>query len=158
MGIGACVADIFSVLKTNRNIKLFNKLNDELKSDKLELSSENGMQEVFDLKEVLREKVLTIGENMDMSVGSTLVRNIVTTVTTVCAVLTIIVVSELFGLTSLRTFAIPMAFGLISGAVSSLFVSGPLWVIYKERTASKPKKNKKRYVMYDREKSLICQL
>lgn len=78
---------------------------------------------------------LTVGENMDLSVSGTLVRNIVTTVTTVCAVLTIVVVSEIFGLTSLRSFAIPMAFGLVSGCFSSLFVSGPLWVMYKERKA-----------------------
>ena len=78
---------------------------------------------------------LSVGENMDLSVSSTLVRNIVTTVTTVCAVLTKVVVSEVFGLTSLRSFAIPMAFGLVSGCFSSLFVSGPLWVIYKERKA-----------------------
>lgn len=78
---------------------------------------------------------LSVGENMDLSVSSTLVRNIVTTVTTVCAVLTIIVVSEIFGLTTLRSFAIPMAFGLVSGCFSSLFVSGPLWVKYKERKA-----------------------
>ena len=77
----------------------------------------------------------SVAENMDLSVSSTLVRNIVTTVTTVCAVLTIVVVSEVFGLTSLRSFAIPMAFGLVSGCFSSLFVSGPLWVIYKERKA-----------------------
>ncbi len=78
---------------------------------------------------------MSLSENMDNSVSSTLVRNIVTTVTTVCAVLTIVVVSELFGLTSLRSFAIPMAFGLVSGCFSSLFVSGPLWVMYKERKA-----------------------
>ncbi len=78
---------------------------------------------------------LSVGENMDMSVSSTLVRNIVTTVTTVCAVLTIVVVSEIFGLTTLRSFAIPMAFGLVSGCFSSLFVSGPLWVMYKEKKA-----------------------
>ena len=78
---------------------------------------------------------LSVGENMDLSVSSTLVRNIVTTVTTVCAVLTIIVVSEIYGLTTLRSFAIPMAFGLISGCFSSLFVSGPLWVMYKEKKA-----------------------
>lgn len=78
---------------------------------------------------------LPIGENMDMSVTTTIVRNIVTTVTTVCAVLTIIVVSEIFGLTSLRSFAIPMVFGLVSGCFSSIFVSGPLWVMYKERKA-----------------------
>lgn len=78
---------------------------------------------------------MSIADNMDLSVSGTFKRNIVTTVTTVCAVLTIVVVSEMFGLTSLRSFAIPMAFGLVSGCFSSLFVSGPLWVMYKERKA-----------------------
>lgn len=78
---------------------------------------------------------MSLSDNMDKSASDTLVRNIVTTVTTVCAVLTIIVVSELYGLTTLRSFAIPMAFGLVSGCFSSLFVSGPLWVMYKERKA-----------------------
>ena len=78
---------------------------------------------------------ITVGENMDMSITGVITRNIVTTVTTVCAVLTIVVVSEICGLTTLRSFAIPMAFGLVSGCLSSLFVSGPLWVMYKERKA-----------------------
>lgn len=80
---------------------------------------------------------MTIAENMDSSVAGVLTRNIVTTTTTVCAVLTIVVVSEICGLTSLRSFAIPMAFGLVSGCLSSLFVSGPLWVVYKEKKAAK---------------------
>ena len=75
---------------------------------------------------------MKLSDNMDKSVSDTIVRNIVTTVTTVCAVLTIIVVSEIYGLTTLRSFAIPMAFGLVSGCFSSLFISGPLWVVYKE--------------------------
>ena len=53
------------------------------------------------------------------------------------AVMTIVVVSEMFGLQSLRTVAIPMAFGLISGGISSLCISGPLWVIWKRRKAKK---------------------
>ena len=83
---------------------------------------------------------MEIGELVNMSVNKVMVRNIVTTVTTILAVLTIVVVSELFGLTSLRTFAIPMAFGLVSGAISSLFVSGPLWVIWKRKKAAKKAK------------------
>ena len=83
---------------------------------------------------------MEIGELMNLSVNKVMIRNIVTTVTTVMAVLTIVVVSEVFGLTSLRTFAIPMAFGLLSGAISSLFVSGPLWVIWKRRQAKKAAK------------------
>lgn len=74
---------------------------------------------------------------VDKSISSVLKRNIVTTATTLSAVFTIILVSELYGLTSLRTFAIPMAFGIASGCVSSLFVSGPLWVIWQNRKAEK---------------------
>lgn len=79
---------------------------------------------------------------VDRSISSTLKRNVITTVTTLSAVFTIILVSELFGLTSLRTFAIPMAFGLGSGCVSSLFVSGPLWVMWQNKKAAKAAKAK----------------
>lgn len=80
---------------------------------------------------------MDVGELVNLSINQTLIRNIVTTITTISAVLTIVVVSELYGLSSLRTFAIPMAFGLISGGISSLFVAGPLWVIWKNHKKSK---------------------
>jgi preprotein translocase SecF subunit len=80
---------------------------------------------------------MEIGDLVNMSVNKVMIRNIVTTVTTFLAVTTIIVVSEIYGLTTLRTFAIPMAFGLVSGAVTSLCVSGPLWVIWKRYKAKK---------------------
>lgn len=81
-----------------------------------------------------------IGELVNDSVNTVIIRNIVTTVTTILAVATIIVVAEIYGLTTLRTFAIPMAFGLLSGSISSLFVSGPLWVIWKRHRLAKGKK------------------
>lgn len=80
---------------------------------------------------------MEIGELVNMSVNKVLIRNIVTTVTTILAVITIIVVSEIYGLTTLRTFAIPMVFGLVSGSISSVFISGPLWVIWKRHQAKK---------------------
>lgn len=82
---------------------------------------------------------MEIGELVNISVNKVMIRNIVTTVTTILAVVTIIVVAEVYGLTSLRTFAIPMAFGLLSGTISSLFVSGPLWVIWKRHKAKTAK-------------------
>ncbi len=85
---------------------------------------------------------MEIGELVNMSVNKVLIRNIVTTVTTILAVLTIVIVSELYGLSSLRTFAIPMAFGLVSGSISSVFISGPLWVIWKRHQAKKNPKKK----------------
>jgi len=80
---------------------------------------------------------MEIGELVNLSVNKVLIRNIVTTITTILAVLTIVVVSEIYGLTTLRTFAIPMAFGLVSGSLSSVFISGPLWVIWKRYQAKK---------------------
>ena len=80
---------------------------------------------------------MEIGELVNDSINKVKVRNIVTSLTTFIAVITIVVVSELFGLSSLRTFAIPMAFGIISGGASSLFIAGPLWVIWKRHKAKK---------------------
>lgn len=74
---------------------------------------------------------------VNKSINQCVMRNIVTTVTTLLAVVTIVVVSELYGLSSLRTFAIPMAFGLVSGSISSICVAGPLWVIWKNHQAKK---------------------
>ena len=79
----------------------------------------------------------SLGELVNMSLNRVKIRNIVTTTTTVLAVTTIIVVAEIYGLTSLRTFAIPMLFGLISGCLSSLFISTPLWVLWRNKLDNK---------------------
>ena len=85
-----------------------------------------------------------LDELVDESINTVKTRNFVTTLTTTLAIITIIVVSETYGLTTLRSFAIPMAFGIVSGCASSLFVSGPLWVKWKsfsdKRKTSKRKK------------------
>lgn len=73
-----------------------------------------------------------LSELVNESVNSVMKRTVITTVTTLLAVFTIVVVSELHGLSSLRSFAIPMAVGLVSGCTSSLFISTPLWVIWKK--------------------------
>ncbi len=80
-----------------------------------------------------------LGELVNLSLNRVKIRNIVTTTTTVLAVTTIIVVAEIYGLTSLRTFAIPMLFGLVSGCISSLFISTPLWVIWRNKLDNKTK-------------------
>ena len=84
-----------------------------------------------------------IGEVVNASINTTLKRNVITSLTTFVAVMTIVAVSELFGLSTLRTFAIPMAFGIVSGAVSSLFIAGPLWVIWRRYKAKKAAAKKK---------------
>lgn len=84
----------------------------------------------------------TTAELVNESLNVVKVRTFITTLTTFSAVVMIIVVAELFGLTSLRSFAIPMAFGLVSGCLSSLFISAPLWVIWKNYSDKKAPKSK----------------
>ena len=81
-----------------------------------------------------------LADNVNKSLNMVMIRNIVTSVTTFVAVLTVVAVSELFGLTTLRTFGIPMAFGIISGSVSSIFISGPLWVVWQSKSAAKKRR------------------
>lgn len=76
---------------------------------------------------------MPLDELVNLSCNGVMTRNIITSVTTILAVLTIVVVSEVCGLTSLRSFAIPMSFGLLSGCVTSLAVAAPLWVLWKKK-------------------------
>lgn len=84
----------------------------------------------------------TTAELVNDSLNTVKIRTIVTTVTTFLAVVMIVIVAEFFGLSSLRSFAIPTAFGLVSGCLSSLFISAPLWVIWKDRSDKKAPKAK----------------
>lgn len=62
-------------------------------------------------------------EKIDKSVAQTLSRSINTTLTTAFAVGAIYI----FGVTSIREFALPMLIGIIAGAYSSICISGSVW-------------------------------
>ena len=70
---------------------------------------------------------------VDMSLNQTVTRNVNTTLTTLFTVVMIVIL----GVTSVRNFAIPLAIGLVAGAYSSLFISGPLWSIFKGGNSKK---------------------
>ena len=75
---------------------------------------------------------------MNKSLNQTLMRSIYTSLTTFFALLVISVVSTIYGLTTVQSFAIPMMLGVVSGCYSSLFVAAPLYAEWEIR-----KKNKK---------------
>ncbi len=87
---------------------------------------------------------ISVRENVNKSINQTFSRSVLTTVTTILAVIVILIVSELNGITSLRTFVIPMIFGLISGFYSSAFLAGPLWVRWVEFSEKHKKVGKNR--------------
>ena len=60
--------------------------------------------------------------------NETLTRTINTTITTSIAIGTVAVMSIVFNIESIISFAFPMLVGIIVGTLSTLFISGPLWV------------------------------
>ncbi|MBQ6553340.1 MAG: hypothetical protein IJL83_06990 [Clostridia bacterium] len=62
------------------------------------------------------------------SMNETLTRTINTTITTSIAIGTVAVMSIVFNIESIISFAFPMLVGIIVGTLSTLFISGPLWV------------------------------
>lgn len=71
-------------------------------------------------------KIMNTGnfaEIVDASIHSTMSRSINTTITT----LIVMVMLLIFGVNSIRNFALPICIGIICGCYSSVCISGPLW-------------------------------
>ncbi len=91
----------------------------------------------------LRENRAKYGDKLsnrdlvNLSINQTLSRSIITTATTVTAMLSISVVCSLMGVTSILTFSIPLAVGMLVGFYSSLCLAGPLWIWWQERKTHK---------------------
>jgi preprotein translocase SecF subunit len=60
---------------------------------------------------------------VDKSIWQTFARSINTTITTLFPIILLFI----FGVTSVRNFALPIAIGLVSGCYSSICISGPVW-------------------------------
>ena len=69
---------------------------------------------------------------VNQSISSTLVRTINTSLTTFVMVLALFIC----GVSSLREFALALIVGVIGGAFSSVFLTGPLWYMMKTRIGS----------------------
>lgn len=76
-------------------------------------------------------------ELVNLSINQTLSRSIITTATTVTAMVSISIVCALLGTTSILSFSIPLAIGMLVGFYSSLCLAGPLWIWHQERKSKK---------------------
>lgn len=76
-------------------------------------------------------------EIFNLSCSQMIKRTLMTSITTFLAIATVYGVSIVFNLSSVESFALPMMFGVISGAYSSLCIAGPLWVMWQERKEKK---------------------
>lgn len=82
-----------------------------------------------------------IGYVFDYSATKVLRRTIFTSLTTLMAIGTVLVVSMIFNISSVTSFALPMMIGVISGCYSSVCIAGPLWVMW-QRHKKKAKASK----------------
>ena len=85
----------------------------------------------------LMGKKATFEELVNQSVNQSARRTIITTVTTVMALAVMCVISKLYGLDSIFTFAFPLMMGMLSGVYTSLCVSTSAWVLWTERKQKK---------------------
>ena len=87
----------------------------------------------------IREKVAAAAKNVDLkelvneSITQTLSRSIFTSLTTFLMVLALYI----FGVTSIREFALPLMVGIICGTYSSICLSGALWYVFRTKIVKK---------------------
>ena len=85
----------------------------------------------------LMGKKTTFEELVNHSVNQSARRTIITTVTTVMALGVMCIISKLYGLDSIFTFAFPLMMGMLSGVYTSLCVSTSAWVLWTEQKNAK---------------------
>ena len=87
------------------------------------------------------KKQLSLPELVNLSINQSFSRSLMTTITTCCALGVVCVVSIIYRLDSIYTFAFPLLFGMISGVYSTICIATPLWVDWKQRKKAAGKKN-----------------
>ncbi len=83
-----------------------------------------------------------VGDVFDISATKVMRRTICTSITTLIAIGTVFVISIVFNISSVTSFALPMMIGVVSGCYSSLCIAGPLWVMWQHYKQKKEKTNK----------------
>ncbi len=85
----------------------------------------------------------TTAELVNNSLNQCMNRTICTSITTIIAIGSVLVVALIYGIDSIISFALPMMIGLISGSYSSLCIAAPLWVLWKNHKDKKKTAKKK---------------
>ncbi len=96
---------------------------------------------IFDrIRENLRKQKRgeALEDLVNKSLNQVLVRSINTSSTVVFALLAILV----FGGSTIRDFALTMLLGVIFGTYSSIFIASPIWLLWRSKTAPKPRRSR----------------
>jgi len=80
----------------------------------------------------------TVEQKVDSSIKETFWRTTITTLTTLVPVIVLCI----FGVTSIREFALPIVFGLLAGTYSTICITSSLYVRFENAKATKAKLKK----------------
>ena len=75
-----------------------------------------------------KDPKMPVIELVNTSISQSMSRSINTTITTIISSVLMCIFAVLYGIDSIRYFAIPMTVGLICGCYSTICIAGPLWV------------------------------
>ena len=84
-----------------------------------------------------RHKNMAIDDVVNLSINQSFTRTLVTAIAVFVAIAVVVVVALVMRIDSILSFALPMMFGVISGFYSSVFLSAPLWALWKTKKAEK---------------------
>lgn len=78
---------------------------------------------------------MPVEQLMNLSLNQSFTRSLMTSITTVCAMVVVSVVAARYNVTSILSFSVPMIVGMVSGCYSSLCIATMLWVGWQKKTA-----------------------
>lgn len=79
---------------------------------------------------------------VNLSINQTLARTMNTTISTLIAMIVVCILAFANGVNSIVEFAFPLIIGLISGAYSSICLSGPIWVAWQQKSIRSKRRKK----------------
>ncbi len=82
-------------------------------------------------------KKMDLPSIINMSLNQTFSRSVITSATTFTVLLIVYIVSLVYGLTTVSSFALPMMAGVVSGCYSSLVIATPLYGVWQMKKAEK---------------------
>lgn len=80
---------------------------------------------------------MSIEDIMDKSITQSLTRSINTSLCTLLSMVVVFIFAQIKDVSAIKTFALPMIIGIISGCYSSICIAGPVWVSWQKHKEKK---------------------
>ena len=79
------------------------------------------------------KKQMSLAELVNLSINQSFARSLMTSITTCLALGVVCIISVIYRLDSIYSFAFPLLFGMVSGVYSTICIATPLWVDWKTK-------------------------